>query len=342
MIRSILVFFIGFIALVILAGIGFSTWKTRQIETAFPNQGERIDIGGYSLNSVLVPRPETADLPSLVFVHGASGNLLDQMQAFRGKLQGQAEMLFVDRPGHGYSDRGGTANSTPAGQADAIATLMDKRGIKRAIIIGHSFGGAIVASLALRHPDKVAGILFLSPATHPWPGGVEWYYTAASTPVLGWLFNHVIAMPAGLLRLSGGIDSVFAPNRAPDDYLEKTAPVLVLRPDTFASNAQDIANLEAYVERVAPQYKGITAPTIIITGDSDDIVLANIHSRGLARDIRGSELLWIKNLGHKPDYIATDLAIAALEKLSGKPVDLQSLATQTEARIAGDHFSADQ
>jgi pimeloyl-ACP methyl ester carboxylesterase len=342
MVWSIRVILIASLALVIVVGIGFSAWKTRQIEAQYPNQGDRIDIGGYSLNSVLVPQPQTADLPPLVFVHGASGNLLDQMHAFRDKLEGRAEMLFVDRPGHGYSDRGGPANDTPAGQADALAALMDKRGIKRAIIVGHSFGGAIVASFALRHPEKVAGLLFLSPATHPWPGGVEWYYTAASTPVVGWLFTHVIAMPAGLMRLSGGIDSVFAPNKAPEDYLEKTAPALVLRPDTFANNARDVANLHAYVERVAPQYNSITAPTVIITGDSDDIVLENIHSRGLARDIKGSELLWIKNLGHKPDYIATELVIAALEKLSGKPVDLQALARQTEARIASDRDSIDQ
>jgi pimeloyl-ACP methyl ester carboxylesterase len=342
MIRSMSEFLIGSITFVILVAMVFSAWKTRRIEADYPNQGERIDIGGYSLNSVLVPRPQTADLPPLVFVHGASGNLLDQMHAFRGKLEGRADMLFVDRPGHGYSDRGGPANDTPDGQADAIAALMDKRGIQRAIIIGHSFGGSIVASFALRHPEKVAGLLFLAPATHPWPGGVEWYYSAASTPVLGWLFTHVIAMPAGLMRLSGGIDSVFSPNKAPEDYLEKTAPALVLRPDTFANNARDVANLHAYVARVAPQYSSITAPTVIITGDSDDIVLENIHSRGLARDIKGSELLWIKNLGHKPDYIATDLAIAALEKLSGKTIDLQALARQTEARIASDHDTIDQ
>ncbi|MGO8126822.1 alpha/beta fold hydrolase, partial [Rhizobium ruizarguesonis] len=58
----------------------------------------------------------------------------------------------------------------------AIARLMEKRGIEKEIIVGHSFGGAITAAFGLRHPDKTAGLLFLAPATHPWPGGIDWYY----------------------------------------------------------------------------------------------------------------------------------------------------------------------
>ena len=77
---------------------------------------------------------------------------------------------------------------------------------------------------------------------------------------------------------------------------------------------------------------------MIITGDTDDIVLEELHSKGLARDIAGSELVWIHNLGHKPDYIATDLVVAAIEKLAGKPRDLQAMARQVETRIASDHF----
>jgi pimeloyl-ACP methyl ester carboxylesterase len=42
-----------------------------------------------------------------------------------------------------------------------------------------------------------------------------------------------------------------------------------------------------YVTRVAPRYPEIKAPTVIITGDSDSVVLAHIHSEGLARDIEG-------------------------------------------------------
>lgn len=180
------------------AAIGYSTYKARQFEQAYPNIGELTDVGGYRMNAVHIERPENADLPALVFIHGASGNLLDQVVAFRAALEGRAEMLFVDRPGHGYSERGGPENAVPSGQADAIARLMEKRGIEKAIIVGHSFGGAITAAFGLRHPDKTSGLLFLAPATHPWPGGIDWYYHVATVPIVGWLFNHAIVVPLGL------------------------------------------------------------------------------------------------------------------------------------------------
>lgn len=322
------------LAVLLVLGGGFSAYKTRAIERTYPNIGELTDVGGYRLNALHLPRPSTADLPPLVFIHGASGNLRDQFEAFAGPLSGRAEMLFVDRPGHGYSERGTAENALPSGQADAIARLMDKRGIKSAIIIGHSFGGAIAAAFGIRHPQKTEGLLFLAPATHPWPGGVDWYYTLAAMPFFGWLFTHVLVIPIGLRRVENGTRSVFHPNERPADYIAKTAPELVLRPQTFRNNAADVVNLFAYVSTHASRYREIKAPTIIITGDSDDIVLEELHSRGLARDIPGAELVTIRNLGHKPDYVTTDVAIAAMERLAGQPRDLQRLAAQAEIRIA--------
>ncbi|NLS15170.1 alpha/beta hydrolase [Rhizobium sp. P40RR-XXII] len=323
------------IVMLLVVAAGFSAYKTRAIEQTYPNIGELTDIGGYRLNAVHLPRPTTADLPALVFIHGASGNLRDQFEAFAAPLSGRAEMLFVDRPGHGYSERGTAENALPSGQADAIAKLMDGRGIKSAIIIGHSFGGAIAAAFGMRHPEKTEGLLFLAPATHPWPGGVDWYYTLAAMPVFGWLFTQLFVIPIGLRRVDTGTLNIFHPNARPADYIMKTAPELVLRPQTFRNNAIDVVNLFAYVSTHATRYSEITAPTIIITGDSDDIVLEKLHSRGLARDIAGAELITIRNLGHKPDYVTTDVAIAAIERLAGQPRDLRILATQAEIRIAG-------
>lgn len=322
------------VVLLFASAFAYSALQARAITRDNPNIGMLTDIGGYRINAVHLPGPANADLPPLVFIHGASGNLQDQMEAFAEPLKGRAEMLFVDRPGHGYSERGGPENAFPSGQADAISKLMEALSIERAIIVGHSFGGAIAAAFAVRHPRKTTGLLFLAPATHPWPGGVDWYYTLAATPAIGWLFAHTLVIPAGLRRLEQGTLNVFSPNPRPRDYVAKTAPALVLRPKVFRNNAKDVANLLDYVTREAGHYCQITAPTIIITGDRDDIVLAELHSIGLQRDIPGAELVTIHNLGHKPDYIVTDVAIAALEKLAGQSHDLQTMAHRAELRLS--------
>ncbi|MFB9952496.1 alpha/beta fold hydrolase [Rhizobium puerariae] len=316
------------------AAFVFTAWKARAIETAFPNSGDLIDVGGFRMNSLHLPQPHNADLPPVVFIHGASGNLRDQETAFRRALEHRAELLFVDRPGHGYSERGGAENDFPDGQAAAIARLMERRGIEKAIIAGHSFGGAIAASFALGHPEKTAGLLFLAPATHPWDGGVDWYYAIAARPWIGRLFTRLFTLPAGLILIDKATSTVFHPNPKPERYVQDGAPALVLRSENFRHNAIDCVNLNDYVQDTARRYPEIAVPTVIITGDSDAIVAEELHSLGLSRDIAGAELVWIRNLGHKPDYVVTDVAVAAIEKLAGLPRDLRAAARMAEARIA--------
>lgn len=330
--------------LLILAGSGFiasgatriGTWM---IERNHPPTGEFATVNATKMHFSRLAPGADADLPPIVFVHGASGNLLDQMVPIAPLLKGRAELLFVDRPGHGWSDRGPETNADPGGQADTLAALLDHLKIDRAIIAGHSFGGSIAAAFAVRYPSKTAGLLFLAPATHPWPGGeTSWYYSLANKPVIGRLFSETLAWVGGRLRMKAGARCVFAPNKAPDDYTEKAAIPLVLRPESFRYNARDVDGLFDYVLKNAKHYKSITAPTIVISGDRDTVVYEEIHSVGLARDIAGAELVWVKNLGHKPDWIAADLVVAAFEKLAGKSVDLAKATARVEARIANDKY----
>jgi pimeloyl-ACP methyl ester carboxylesterase len=287
-----------------------------RIEVQFPPIGEYVDVGGYKLHYVDLPAGENSDLPPMVFIHGASGNLRDQKLAFEEPLKGRGRMIFIDRPGHGYSERGGDDSNLPSKQAAAIAALLDSLKISKAIIVGHSFGGAITTAFAVHFPEKVKGLVFLAPATHPWPGGVSWYYDIASMPVVGYLFTELLALPAGLWQMNTGIKGVFSPNMPPKQYFQISGSELVLRPRNFRYNANDVATLHRNVTKLSPRYTEISAPTVIITGDCDDIVLAHIHSKGLERDISGARLIEFKGIGHKPDYAVNSAVIEAIEQVS--------------------------
>jgi pimeloyl-ACP methyl ester carboxylesterase len=321
------------ILIVVVSIFGFGRASLANDDPARP---VRIDVGGFRLNSVLTKPGGKADLPPIVFLHGASTGLYDPMFSFRRKLQGRATLLFVDRPGHGGSDAGPPENILPDGQADAIARLMEKRGIKKAVIVSHSFGGAIAAALALRHPEKVSGLVFLSPAVYPWKGGVAWYYDAASAPVTGALFSALIAPPVGIFALDQATRSVFAPNHRPADYIAQTRAWQALRPAAFRHNAREVAALSQWAATASRRYRQIRAPTVIVTGDADGVVSPDIHARHLARDITGSKLIVVHNLGHKSDFVANDLAIAAIETVAGRKADLTSIARAIERRIAND------
>ncbi|MBT1157607.1 alpha/beta hydrolase [Aminobacter anthyllidis] len=339
---NILTFVLVLLVAIVLALAGFTGVASWLIERRNPPVGSFIDISGASIHYVHVPAPAKADLPPLVFIHGASANLKDQMLPLRPLFEGRAEMLFFDRPGHGWSGRGPGNNETQEGQAATISALMDRLGIKDAIIVGHSFGGSIAATFALEQPGKTRGLLFLSAATHPWPGGdTSWYYSLSARPVIGRLFAATIANPAGLTRIGAATMCVFSPNEVPDGYFDEASIELVLRPRAFRSNAIDVEGLYRHALKTAPRYPEIKVPTVVISGDADTVVYEEIHSIGLARDIPGAELVWVSNLGHKPDWVAPDLVRAAVEKLAGQPRDLQAMARAVEARTAGDAYGTD-
>lgn len=311
----------------------FTRFGAARIARENPPVGSFVEANGTKLHYVHVPGAPESELSPLVFIHGASANLNDQMVPFRPLLEGRAEMLFFDRPGHGWSERG-KDNSTQGLQAETLTALMDVLKIKDAIIVAHSFGSSVAMGLVLNHPERVRGIVFLAPATHPWPNKkTQWYYDVASIPVLGRIFTETLTLPVGRLSIAQASLNVFCPNPPPEDYTTKAQIPLVLRPSAFHANAADVAGLHDYVTQASKRYGEINKPVVIITGDEDTVVAEEIHSKGLERDVPGSELLWIKGLGHKPDYTATKLAISAIEKIYGEPRDLQAEARTLEAEL---------
>lgn len=331
--------FLLFVLAAVLSLAGVSRIGAWAIERRNPPIGAFEQVGDASIHHVYLPA-SNPDLPPVVFIHGASANLKDQLIPFAKLLSGRADLLFFDRPGHGWSTRG-TTNEDPHGQAATLAALMDQLGIGKAIIVGHSFGSAIAATFAVDFPDRTSGLVFMAAASHPWPGGkTSWYYNLARTPLLGRLFAETLAWPGGKLQMRAATECVFAPNQTPADYLRDASIELVLRPRAFRSNSLDVEGLYRHALEIAPRYREISVPTVVISGDRDTVVYEEIHSVGLGRDIPGAELVWVHNLGHKPDWIATGLAIAAIEKVAGMDRDLAAAARTVEQRIAADNSGA--
>lgn len=47
--------------------------------------------------------------------------------------------------------------------SDDTAALLDGLGVERALLVGHSLGGALAVQVLLDHPDRVAGLVLLDP-----------------------------------------------------------------------------------------------------------------------------------------------------------------------------------
>jgi pimeloyl-ACP methyl ester carboxylesterase len=308
------------VPLLLLAALALIALRNGEAaEARYPPNGTFTRVEGVRLHHVeRAPPSGGREAPTLVFVHGASGNLRDTRLAFEEALAGRYRLIFIDRPGHGHSERGPADAHRPAVQARLIGGLLDAIGVRRAIAVGHSWGGAVVAQLGLLRPDLVEGLVFIAPATHPWPGGVDWYYDAAAAPVLGPLFSHTLAPVVAGQVAPRAIGSVFAPEAAPDGYADAIGLDLLLRPATFHANARDVALLKGEVAAAVSDYPRIAQPAVVITGDKDTVVYPDIHSAGLVRDLPGARLVTLAGAGHMPHHTRKARVVAEIEALASQ------------------------
>lgn len=95
---------------------------------------------------------------NLVLVHGAGESHLHWPPGLR-RLEG-TDVYALDLPGHGRS--GGRGRDSIAAYRDLLAAFLDALGLERAVLVGHSMGGAIVLSFALNRPNQLEGMVLVS------------------------------------------------------------------------------------------------------------------------------------------------------------------------------------
>ena len=126
---------------------------------ADPN-GRFVTVRDVTLYMVEAGPPEGQPI---VLVHGLLGSTQDFAELIPVLAGSGCRVLAVDRPPFGLSDKRASAPMTAASQADLLAEWLAGLGLGRAVWLGHSAGGAVVAQVALRHPAHVAGLVLVAP-----------------------------------------------------------------------------------------------------------------------------------------------------------------------------------
>ena len=172
---------------VFCAGAVITFVGTLLIERAHRPRGRFIDIGGFPQHVVeLGPRDAQDALPVAV-LHGAGANLEDMHLALAEHLAARRRIILVDRPGLGFSARRAEEGASPAYQAAVLRDVLDRLGVERAILVGHSWSGALALTFALDFPERTAGLVLVAPATHPGVWRMNKLNALLAGPV-GWLF----------------------------------------------------------------------------------------------------------------------------------------------------------
>ena len=143
--------------------------------------------------------------PPLVLLHGFASDK-DGWTALFGPLSKVRRTLVVDLPGHGEAVPWDPVPDARA-MATAVAETLEALSIKRAVLIGHSLGGAVAGIVGLVRPDLVERLVLLAPGGfgEAMNSRLLRRYAAARDegalgPVAEGLFSPKATLPAGMVQ----------------------------------------------------------------------------------------------------------------------------------------------
>ncbi|WP_432584487.1 alpha/beta fold hydrolase [Streptomyces sp. HD1123-B1] len=220
------------------------------------------------------------DGPPLVLLAGQA-NSHHWWDGIREDFHAAHSTVTLDYRGTGESDEHRTPYSTQQFARDVIAVL-DDLGIDRADVYGTSMGGRVVQWLAIRHPERVRGLILGCTS----PGG-----------------PHSLER-SNEVRRSLAVPDVAAAQRAlaelmytPAWLAAHSAPYQTLGDPTMSARARR-AHLTASRDHDAwDELPAISAPTLILHGDAD-LLNPAANAPLLADRIPGARMTLIPGARH--------------------------------------------
>ena len=313
---------IGIGVLVFNVGLVLLTFGlSHQAQIQNPREGTVVDVGPISMHAIDIMPDEpdessTGSYDALILIHGSSTSALDFKSNLLPAFADTHRVVALDRPGHGYSDRGDNSEiDNPAQQASLILETLSQMQIKNPVLIGHSWAGSVVlAALLTEHEsvEPVAGVL-IAGVTHPYEREDSRPTKLALTPYIGPVFRWQYLTPMGRMAIPGTVERFFSPDEVPEDYIRDTGLYLSLRPDTYLYNAQDRSRLTDHLADQSVLYSNINKPLLSIAATEDHVVPPSDHHDKLIEDVSSIQSVKVDGAGHSPHHTRTDEVVRAIE-----------------------------
>ncbi len=285
-----------------------------QIEAQNPPVGSFVEADGLRIHYVEMGPP---DAIPVVLVHGATGNLNDMTFDLAPRLADRFRVIAFDRPGLGWSQRPEKEGWRPAVQTAILRVAAARLGVERPVVVGHSWGGAVATAWALQDPT-IRGAAILAGASMPWSDGDDWLTPLKTSSAAAWVGASVFRLMADGDGGASAAARIFRPQPVPEGYLAHLQPELLLRPETFRNNTEDIQRLDGALARQSQGYPQMVPPLEILHGEADRIVSPQIHSAALAQVVPHARLELLPGVGHMLHHVDPGRVTAAVERLAAK------------------------
>ena len=244
---------------------------------------------------------DRGDGPVVLLAHSFLCSI-DMWAAQIEDLSRDHRVIAVDARGHGESDPTGGPFTKWDAAADHLAVL-DELGIDRAVFAGLSMGGMMALRAALRHPDRVAGLILVDS-----DGGPETAFIRAKYRALSWVAPIVGVAPLlpAVVPLMFGRTTRRQNRPLVEDWKQRWTTRDV---PSMIDSIRAIANREDLLSRM-PE---IACPTAVIVG-KEDKALPPERSDALATAL-GVHCTHVPGAGHLAPLEQPEAVTAAMRAL---------------------------
>ena len=243
------------------------------------------------------------DAPAVLMLHGF-GASLHTWEAWAQALVPRHRVIRFDLPAAGLTGADPSGDYSDERSIQLIAALMDRLGVARASVVGHSMGGRIAWRFAAAQPQRVHRLVLVAPDGFASPGFE--YGKAPEVGPMVELMRHVL--PRVLVTMS--LQPAYAdPAQMTGERATRYHELL------RAPGVRDglIERMRQLVLRdPVPILQTIAAPTLLLWGERDAMVPA-ANAQDYLRVMPRARLLLLPAVGHIPQEEGGSAALAAVQ-----------------------------
>jgi pimeloyl-ACP methyl ester carboxylesterase len=230
------------------------------------------------------------DSPAVLLIHGSAASMV-YWEPVLPALTGALRVIRVDVPGCGRSAPPADGYELPV-QARRIGALLDRLGVRRVTVVGHSSGSMMATALAEERPDIVAAVVIIDM-------GPDLAAQYPESPLVRLLLAPLTGRLLWRLRTESAIRKAAStaftrPVEIPAAYLEAALSMTYQAfAGTYRANA-DYLRQRSLSERLAP----LGLPLLVVFGAEDRRCRSS--SAVAYRAVPGARIEVLPGVGHTP------------------------------------------
>jgi pimeloyl-ACP methyl ester carboxylesterase len=281
----------------------------KRAERRNPPSGQFIDVDGVRLHYI-----ERSEGPPLVLLHG-NGSMIEDFDS-SGLIDLAARrhrVIVFDRPGFGHSTRPRATLWTADAQAGLFHAALERLGVSRALVLGHSWGASVAVALALKHPQSVSGLVLASGYYYPSARVDFAIMSGPAVPLIGTIVRHTLAPIVSRLMWPRLLRKIFGPAPVPPKF-KRFPKEMAVRPSQIRAAAAESGLVVPTAHEASSGYPKLKMPVVVLAGVDDRLINITEQSGRLHDAISHSIFRPIAGSGHMVHQTNPEAVMAAIDE----------------------------